>query len=51
MIVDALKASGVAVTYHLYAGEGHGFRTAETITAVLEATEEFVASLARSATS
>ncbi len=48
MIVDALKANNVPVTYHLYEGEGHGFRTAETIVAVLEATEEFIASLSRS---
>ena len=42
MIVDALRANGVPVTYELYAGEGHGFRSAETIVSVLEATEAFI---------
>ena len=42
MIVDALRKNGVPVTYHLYEGEGHGFRAAETIVAVLEATEAFI---------
>ena len=37
MIVDALKAKGVPVTYILFAGEQHGFRTAENIIAALEA--------------
>ena len=45
MIVDALEAKGVPVTYHLFEGEGHGFRQSETIVAVLEATEAFIASL------
>ena len=45
MIVDALRASGVPVTYHLFAGEGHGFRDAATIVAVLRATEEFIRTL------
>lgn len=45
MIVDALKAKGVPVTYHLFEGEGHGFRQSETIVAVLEATEAFIAGL------
>ena len=45
MIVDALEAKGVSVTYHLFEGEGHGFRQSETIVAVLEATEAFIASL------
>ena len=45
MIVDALRASGVAVTYHLFPGEGHGFRDAATIVAVLKATEDFIRSL------
>ncbi|MEO6571062.1 MAG: prolyl oligopeptidase family serine peptidase [Ilumatobacteraceae bacterium] len=31
MIVDALHAAGVTCEYHPYAGEGHGFRLAETI--------------------
>lgn len=41
-IVDALSASGVPVTYHLFPGEGHGFRRSETIVSVLEATELFL---------
>ena len=45
MIVDALKAKDVPVTYHLFEGEGHGFRQSETIVAVLEATEAFITSL------
>ncbi len=45
MIVEALQASGVPVTYHLYQGEGHGFRAAETMVAVLEATEQFITGL------
>jgi len=43
-IVDALEKRDVPVTYHLFAGEGHGFRSAETITAVLAATETFLTS-------
>ena len=31
MIVSALRARGVECEYHAYAGEGHGFRRAETI--------------------
>jgi dipeptidyl aminopeptidase/acylaminoacyl peptidase len=31
MIVAALRARGVECEYHAYAGEGHGFRRAETI--------------------
>ncbi len=45
-IVDALTTSGVPVTYHLYPGEGHGFRRSETIVAALAATEEFLNSAA-----
>ncbi len=36
MIADALRAKGVPVEYHEFAGEGHGFRKAETIVACLE---------------
>ncbi len=42
MIVDALRENDVEVTYHLFAGEGHGFRDSATIVAVLEATEKFI---------
>ena len=45
MIVDALQAKDVPVTYHLFEGEGHGFRQADTIVAVLEATEAFITGL------
>jgi dipeptidyl aminopeptidase/acylaminoacyl peptidase len=31
MIVDALQSKGVECEYHLYPGEGHGFRKSETI--------------------
>ena len=31
MIVTALRERGVECEYHAYAGEGHGFRRAETI--------------------
>ena len=42
MIVEALRTNGVPVTYHLFTGEGHGFRDAKTIVEVLEATEAFI---------
>lgn len=41
-IVEALRANDVPVTYHLYPGEGHGFRMAETILAALAAEESFI---------
>ncbi len=41
-IVAALESKGVPVTYHLFAGEGHGFRKAETVVSVLEAIEAFI---------
>jgi dipeptidyl aminopeptidase/acylaminoacyl peptidase len=37
LIVDKLRARGIDVQLHEFAGEGHGFRRAETIIAVLEA--------------
>ena len=36
MIAEALRSKGVAVEYHEFAGEEHGFRTAETICTCLE---------------
>lgn len=45
MIVDSLIANGVSVSYELFEGEGHGFRKAETIVAVLNATEDFISNL------
>ena len=41
-IVKALKASGVPHEYHLYLGEGHGFRQAETRRAYYHAMERFL---------
>ncbi len=42
LIVEGLERRGVEVAYHEYAGEGHGFRRAETIIAVLEAEVAFL---------
>lgn len=36
VIVEALRSRGVECEYHLYEGEGHGFRRAETIEHQLE---------------
>jgi dipeptidyl aminopeptidase/acylaminoacyl peptidase len=41
-MADALKARGVEVAYHAFPGEGHGFRMAKTIVAVLEAELAFL---------
>ena len=35
-VAEALRAKGVAVEYHEFAGEGHGFRQADTIRTCLE---------------
>jgi dipeptidyl aminopeptidase/acylaminoacyl peptidase len=40
-MVRRLKQRGVEVAYHEFAGEGHGFRRAETIVAVLQAELDF----------
>ena len=42
LIVDGLRTRGIDVAYHEYAGEGHGFRRADTIIAVLEAELAFL---------
>jgi len=42
LIVDKLKQRGIDVEYREFAGEGHGFRKAETIIAVLEAELAFL---------
>jgi dipeptidyl aminopeptidase/acylaminoacyl peptidase len=42
LIVDQLKSRGIEVAYHEFAGEGHGFRKAKTIIAVLEAELAFL---------
>ncbi|MBW6467477.1 MAG: S9 family peptidase, partial [Brevefilum sp.] len=41
-IVKALKANGVPHEYHLYPGEGHGFRRSETRRAYYQAIERFL---------
>jgi dipeptidyl aminopeptidase/acylaminoacyl peptidase len=42
LIVDKLRQRGIDVAYYEFAGEGHGFRKAETIIAVLEAELAFL---------
>jgi dipeptidyl aminopeptidase/acylaminoacyl peptidase len=42
LIAEKLRARGVEVAYHEFAGEGHGFRQAATIIAVLEAELAFL---------
>jgi dipeptidyl aminopeptidase/acylaminoacyl peptidase len=42
LIAERLKAKGVPVALHEFAGEGHGFRRSETIVAVLEAELAFL---------
>ncbi len=41
-IVASLKARGVPHEYHVYEGEGHGWRKSETIDAFLKAVEAFL---------
>ena len=41
-VVSVLQRRGVAHIYHLYAGEGHGFRKAETIEHYYSAVEQFL---------
>ncbi|MCC6744786.1 MAG: S9 family peptidase [Acidobacteria bacterium] len=41
-IVAALAATGTPHVYHVYAGEGHGWRKSETIDAYLNALERFL---------
>lgn len=42
MIVSALRARGVPVEYHVYAGEGHGFRKPETVDHYLKHAQAFL---------
>jgi dipeptidyl aminopeptidase/acylaminoacyl peptidase len=42
-IVAALQRKGIPHEYHLYPGEGHGFRKAETIEKFYQAVEKFLA--------
>ncbi len=44
-IVAALERNGVPVTYRTFENEGHGFRAADTLVAVLEAEAAFMTSL------
>jgi dipeptidyl aminopeptidase/acylaminoacyl peptidase len=41
-IVDSLRRRGVPHEYHVYAGEGHGWRKRETIEAFYQAVEAFL---------
>jgi dipeptidyl aminopeptidase/acylaminoacyl peptidase len=41
-IVDSLRERGVPHVYHVYAGEGHGWRKRETIAAFYRAVEDFL---------
>lgn len=41
-IVDSLRQRGVPHEYHLYPGEGHGFRKVETIEHYYQAVEKFL---------
>ena len=41
-IVKALKANGIPHEYHLYPGEGHGFRKSETLREFYRAIERFL---------
>ncbi len=41
-IVDSLKRRGVPHEYHLYPGEGHGFRKTENITAMYQSIDKFL---------
>jgi dipeptidyl aminopeptidase/acylaminoacyl peptidase len=41
-MVAAARAAGAQVEYHVYAGEGHGFRKPETITHYLTTTAAFL---------
>jgi dipeptidyl aminopeptidase/acylaminoacyl peptidase len=41
-VVDSLKQRGIPHEYHLYPGEGHGFRKAETIEHMYTAIDKFL---------
>ncbi|MGB9673324.1 MAG: prolyl oligopeptidase family serine peptidase [Anaerolineales bacterium] len=41
-VVETLGRRGVPVVYHVYAGEGHGFRKSETIEHFYRAVEDFL---------
>lgn len=41
-VVESLKSRGVPYIYHVYAGEGHGFRKSETIQHFYESVDNFL---------
>ncbi len=41
-MVDAMRTAGAPVEYHVYAGEGHGFRKLENVSDEFERTEAFL---------
>ncbi|MDQ1466572.1 MAG: hypothetical protein QOH10_987, partial [Actinomycetota bacterium] len=41
-LVDAMRRAGAPVEYHVYEGEGHGFRKLENVVAELDRTEAFL---------
>jgi dipeptidyl aminopeptidase/acylaminoacyl peptidase len=41
-MVDAMRGAGAPVEYHVYAGEGHGFRKLDNVVDELERTEAFL---------
>ena len=41
-MVDAMRRAGAPVEYHVYAGEGHGFRKLENVVDEFERTEAFL---------
>jgi dipeptidyl aminopeptidase/acylaminoacyl peptidase len=41
-LVDVLRQKGVPHIYHVYPGEGHGFRKTETITHFYDAVDKFL---------
>ena len=41
-LVEALRKRGVPHEYHLYPGEGHGFRKSETIEHFYKTVEKFL---------
>jgi dipeptidyl aminopeptidase/acylaminoacyl peptidase len=43
LMYQSLRKKGIATAYHLYAGEGHGFRRAETVQHSLKAEHNFYA--------
>jgi dipeptidyl aminopeptidase/acylaminoacyl peptidase len=42
-MAEALRSQAVPVEVHLFAGEGHGFKSSDTQIQVLESTEAFFA--------